>query len=100
MATRNNDIGVWRDGWGPKPVKVKDRSQPSERHNQNRWYRVTCWSCPTRPSFLVYGEAGTVRTDYTCTRCGLLMSIAMCAKREAAEAVPVKRRRTQAELED
>lgn len=92
---KDNGIGKWNPAWGPEPVKVKEAVPPKF---QDRWHRVTCWSCESHPSFVVFGPTDGMIAKYDCAVCGLPMSVAICSKRELAEIVPSKHRRGRQEL--
>lgn len=78
-------------------MKVKDRRPPPLRRLKrpvNRWMRATCWTCPERPSFLVYGPIRERAETYECVRCGLPMDVSIVAQRRDGEEVPSKRKRS------
>ena len=86
---KDNSIGHWNPAWGPKPEKVKERKPPRK---QQRWFRVTCWTCPERPAFSVYGPE-TLEEKFHCAGCGTSMSVSITADEAAAKRTPQRRRR-------
>lgn len=62
-----NEIGRWREAWGPRPVKVKDRPAPFSRPRYS-WHDVHCTSpdCRNTEPIRVYGPVTEV---YVCAVC-------------------------------
>lgn len=87
---KDNSIGRWNPAWGPKPEKVKERKPPATSKNHNRWRRVTCWSCPEKPTFSIWGPPSE---KYICQGCGLPMSVSTVANNSEAARLPGQRRR-------
>jgi hypothetical protein len=84
----DNSIGKWNPAWGAKPIKVKERAP---KRKNNRWYRVTCWTCPETPRFSVYGKE-SLEEQFHCVGCGLPMAVSTVATEAEAARLPTERR--------